>query len=760
MTRRKRRAFQTTAAEVLEDRALLTASLDLGFAGDGIASLDNAGFAVQVQPDGKILVGTGGGGNGEIRRYDDTGALDTSFGTGGIASIPNFEFVTDVEVQPDGKLIATAVDNSTQTRSFLARFEADGTLDPTFPITGLGFGQFPTVEIDSQGRLITLRSSNAFTGIETGFMNRFDADGTLDTSFGSNGRVSFNSPGLGQIEIDSSDRILVASDSLRRFNSDGTPDTSFSTDGVADSTSNLFVDVAIADDGTVYASGIDDTFSAGVVEAFDDSGNSLAVATTPSAVLMSVAVQPDGKVVVGSGTFGNTDDVDASILRYESDLTADANFGVAIIQVESSVIDIELDSTGRILASGFSSNDDTPDQDNFVARVLPGNTVPVAIDDNGTVVEDATPNTSTGNVLANDTDDDGDTLVVSEVDGSSAEVGTTLTMSFGTVVINADGSYTYTLDNSNADVQALNLGDTLTETISYTTDDGSGGSAIAELTITIAGADEPSGPVELVNGELLVNGMAGPDVVTISANNGVLIVSYSGQPDMTFNESDVDSIQVSLGDGDDSIRVDFTDVPAFIDGGAGDDFLEGSRGDDVFIGGAGNDTLEGFSGDDTLIGGPGDDRIIGSTGNDFLSGGTGSDTVFGGSGSEVILGGAGNDAISGGSGSDLIFGGVGSDFINAGSGGDILLGGSTNLSDNDLALVREEWTSNRSYTERVANLRTGSGPVLNGVQLNASTVFNDNSSDLLFGNSGLDWYIGSVGDFTFGRRFFEELDVI
>jgi len=110
------------------------------------------------------------------------------------------------------------------------------------------------------------------------------------------------------------------------------------------------------------------------------------------------------------------------------------------------------------------------------------NGVPVATADVNTVKEDAAPNPISGNVLTNDSDPDADTLAV---------VGTgTFTGLYGVLVISGGGSYTYTLDNSNAAVNALNNGQTLTDAFNYTVSDGHGGTASATLTITINGTTD------------------------------------------------------------------------------------------------------------------------------------------------------------------------------------------------------------------------------------------------------------------------------
>ena len=91
----------------------------------------------------------------------------------------------------------------------------------------------------------------------------------------------------------------------------------------------------------------------------------------------------------------------------------------------------------------------------------------------------------TGNVLTNDTDVDGDALTVTT---TGAQVGP-----YGTVTIAADGTYSFALNNGNAAVQALGVGETLTQSFNYTISDGNGGTSTSTLTITITGTND--GPV-------------------------------------------------------------------------------------------------------------------------------------------------------------------------------------------------------------------------------------------------------------------------
>lgn len=84
----------------------------------------------------------------------------------------------------------------------------------------------------------------------------------------------------------------------------------------------------------------------------------------------------------------------------------------------------------------------------------------------------------------------------------------------------------------------------------------------------------------------------------------------------------------------------------------------------MVFGGAGNDAITGSSGDDYLFGGSGNDTVEGGEGADFLIGGSGNDTLDGGSGDDVLYGGTGNDRMIGGSGDDTaVFSGARSDYL-------------------------------------------------------------------------------------------------
>ncbi|GAP95481.1 Ig-like domain-containing protein [Leptolyngbya sp. NIES-2104] len=123
-------------------------------------------------------------------------------------------------------------------------------------------------------------------------------------------------------------------------------------------------------------------------------------------------------------------------------------------------------------------------------QVTIDSTPPTVVADTGTATESgvATGSNTTGNVLSNDTS----ASIVSAISfgSTSGTVGVGVSGAYGDLMLNADGTYTYVIDNENADVQALQLGSSLTEEFTYTTQDAAGNSSTSSLTITIAGAND------------------------------------------------------------------------------------------------------------------------------------------------------------------------------------------------------------------------------------------------------------------------------
>ena len=143
---------------------------------------------------------------------------------------------------------------------------------------------------------------------------------------------------------------------------------------------------------------------------------------------------------------------------------------------------------------------------------------------------------------------------------------------------------------------------------------------------------------------------------------------------MGFSENEADDFY---------FKFNYQDIENFIEEMlAGNDSITGTDlyGNNLY-GGAGNDTINGHKGEDSLAGGTGDDTLDGKAGNDLLTGDAGNDTLKGGAGDDWLFGDAGNDILDGGAGNDVLVGGAGTDTLKGGAGADSFV-----FYDDDLTL--------------------------------------------------------------------------
>lgn len=129
---------------------------------------------------------------------------------------------------------------------------------------------------------------------------------------------------------------------------------------------------------------------------------------------------------------------------------------------------------------------------------------------------------------------------------------------------------------------------------------------------------------------LVATGTSSGDVIQIwkpKAQDGVMRAVFNGRT-FNFSANDVLAVQVTGGDGDDSITVNTGIDGTSVDGGAGNDTIQG---------GDANENLSGGDGNDSINGGAGDDRLYGGAGRDSLDGGLGADVLYGDSGRDVFL---------------------------------------------------------------------------------------------------------------------------
>ena len=237
-------------------------------------------------------------------------------------------------------------------------------------------------------------------------------------------------------------------------------------------------------------------------------------------------------------------------------------------------------------------------------------------------------------------------LTATDADGDNLTFGLVQATANGDVVVNPDGSFTYTPDPD------FNGEDSFTFSVS----DG----ALVDTetaTITINPVDDPDVPSP---GDDDLIGTGDADNINALAGNDTL--TGLGGDDSLFG-ADGDDIIVG-GDGADFLR-----------GGAGLDTLQAGAGDDDIGGGGGADDITAGDGDDDISGNGGADILRGNAGADDVRAGSGSDSVLGGNGADTITGNGGADDLRGNDGRDEIRGGVGADTIFGGGGGDLIDGG-------------------------------------------------------------------------------------
>jgi uncharacterized delta-60 repeat protein len=194
----------------------LNGSLDTSFGSGGLVvtnmtgRFDNTldGIAGAVQGDGKIVVaGETAQASGEpefaLARYNTDGGLDATFGSGGLVftSFGFFAAVHAVALQPDGKIVAAGVGRAsgsvTDYQHFaLARYNSDGSLDTSFGRAGMVLspstiiGASNGVAIEADGKIMAAgRGSNLIVAVSGAALARYNPDGSLDTTFGTDGIV-------------------------------------------------------------------------------------------------------------------------------------------------------------------------------------------------------------------------------------------------------------------------------------------------------------------------------------------------------------------------------------------------------------------------------------------------------------------------------------------------------------------------------------------------------------------------------------------
>ncbi|NER27984.1 MAG: DUF4347 domain-containing protein [Symploca sp. SIO1C4] len=365
-------------------------SLDSSFDSNGIVTTDIAGddegvnsTNIALQQDGKIvLAGTTlvardedfpwrTDGDFALVRYNSDGSLDSSFGENGIVTTDiagKLQSGNDVVLQPDGKIIVVGSSANDSGEDFaLVRYNSDGSLDNSFGENGISLtniantsNRFGSSILQADGKIVVVGTAKTDSGRDFAVV-RYNSDGSLDNSFGTDGIVTTNlaaiNPGIsntissssswaGNVALQLDGKIVVVgTTSTLLLDPDGEPlfDPSLSGLALVRYNSDGSVDSGFGDNGIVITNTAHDGYS----------------------IETNVALQSDGKIVLAAGgvTYDFNNQIYQSILiRYDSDGNLDSSFGINSILFSEDVKGggaprLAIDPEGKIVAAGGENND-------------------------------------------------------------------------------------------------------------------------------------------------------------------------------------------------------------------------------------------------------------------------------------------------------------------------------------------------------------------------------------------------------------------
>jgi uncharacterized delta-60 repeat protein len=386
-------------------------SLDASFSTDGRATIDfGTGFegaeALAIGQDGTILVVGGvdqGGPNEQLAlgRFTSDGVPDPSFGGGdGAEVVPSVEYGYGVALQDDGKIVVVAPDFVApgNVNWMIVRLDAAGLPDASFGggdgivITDFGpeAASPSDVAIQPDGMILVAGSTTVLGDQIRMVLGRYDTDGNLDPSFGTDGLAkarigvaawarSLAIAGNGKIVVAGTCQVREQNDlSVVRFRSDGTLDPRFSSDGKVRTNfaaRDDGADVAIQSDGRILVVGqaggtgtkspdfavvrylprgrLDKTFSGDGKTRTDFKGE--------EDWARGVGIQTNGKIVVGGFAY-KKDVADFALARYRITGRLDRSFGALGLRrtdfgagKNDYAFDLGLQADGGIVAVGWAT---------------------------------------------------------------------------------------------------------------------------------------------------------------------------------------------------------------------------------------------------------------------------------------------------------------------------------------------------------------------------------------------------------------------
>ena len=327
---------------------------------------------------------------------DPAAALDTTFSADGKAATDfsnNADEAHAVAIQPDGKIVAAGFTNDGSNKDFaLARYDSDGSLDTTFSTDGKVTTDFAgnadearAVAIQPDGKIVAAGFAN--DGSDKNFaLARYDPDGSLDTTFGTGGKVTTDFAGKDDeayaLAIQPDGKIVLAGYATN-------------TNSSPNDTNDDHKDFALArynPDGSLDASFSNDTTDFG-----HHAGKVTTLFNTNDAEIYALALQSDGKIVVAGRSWSGLND-DFALARFRPDGGRDISFGTPVGNIRRGNLTtdfagtgdrahaIAVQSDGKIVVAGRSWSGGTH---NFaLARYTAQGDLDTTFDNGGKVVTD------------------------------------------------------------------------------------------------------------------------------------------------------------------------------------------------------------------------------------------------------------------------------------------------------------------------------------------------------------------------------------
>lgn len=316
-----------------------------------------------IQPDGKVLVLiksiSATTRQNYVTRLNSNGSIDDSFirivfGGGVVSS----QFIYQVQLQADGKILVGGGNSGFQSFGFLQRYNADGTRDTTFesPSLSATVGSLSTFvydfDVQTDGSIVFVGKFDTVNSVSRVGLAKLMPAGNLDLTFP---QTIFFAAGssVNKVKILPDGKVLVVSGlSLLRFNADGSLDNTFNAPNnftqierfVVDAQGRILIGVSVVENGaTVFK-----TLRLNTDGSVD---NSLNISSAAVGTVSVLAAQPDGKTIIG-GDFASVNNVPRNNLaRVSADGGLDASFNPGT-GFDTTPLKIVVQSDGRILVGG------------------------------------------------------------------------------------------------------------------------------------------------------------------------------------------------------------------------------------------------------------------------------------------------------------------------------------------------------------------------------------------------------------------------